>query len=89
MDPLTVIPELERWGKLSEVTHRTSFHGYLGKSMKDVFIDIFDRGPGAGSLRYYCKATTEDGKMATGNPDAEVKMAIANVHWYDLEREDP
>ena len=89
MDPLAIISELERSGGLSEVTHKISFHGYRGERMQGVFVDIFDRGPSAGNLRYYCKAVTEDGKrMATGNPAATVGVALAGVHWYDLDRDD-
>ena len=34
---------------------------------------------------YYCFVKTKDGKEASGNPNSELDLAVAGVHWNDLD----
>jgi hypothetical protein len=71
-----------------EVYHVTHFQCYRdveGAYGQKVFVEILDRGPAASSGRYTCVATTEDGKLATGNPAPSIQLAIMGVHWNDLD----
>jgi hypothetical protein len=89
-DLIASITKHKKFHGIFEVYHRTSFQGYRtaknGESQK-VEVDIFDAGPNVNSiLRYHCVATTEDGKRATGNAAESVDIALAIVHWGDLDR---
>jgi hypothetical protein len=69
-----------------EVHLVTNFTCYreTDKGTQQVLVEILDLG--SGLARYSCKATTEDGKSAYGNPAASLDRAITNVHWQDLDR---
>lgn len=72
-----------------EVYHKDSFECIrnLGTGeMQTVEVTILDAGPdGDPQLRYRCVATTQDGKMATGNPADSIDMAVMIVHWQELD----
>lgn len=86
MNEADVIEQLKKQG-LFDIEHKTSFVGYRtdknGQSQK-LQIDIFDSY--SGDHRYSCVATTNDGKIATGNPAPYTDLAISNVHWWELDK---
>ncbi len=54
--------------------------------VQEVTIQIFDRGPTAGSFRYHCEATTDDGKMASGNLVESIELALQTMStWPNLD----
>ena len=78
-------------GGLREIEHIiATFEGYRydseGKEQW-VTVKISDRGQNQRpDFRYTCQATSEGGKkMATGNPEATVELAIMHVHWNNLD----
>jgi len=84
-----MIAELQRAG-LYEVCHKTSFTGYRkdkNGETQEVEVDILDAGLSINpQYRYTCRATTKDGKMATGNPMPSAEDAISHAHWVNLDR---
>ncbi len=88
---LATFESLKRFAKVHEVYQVTYFKGYRttkqGDRELEVTFEIHDRGPNAGNLRYTVIATDEEGRMATGNPDVSIEMALRHVHWYDLDRD--
>ncbi|MGC2237120.1 MAG: hypothetical protein WA584_13220 [Pyrinomonadaceae bacterium] len=87
MDKLEIIEQLKERSKCFELYEVTTYKGYrTGKdgNVQDVNIEIFDAGEGK-SHRYHVEATTNDGKMATGNPQDSLNDAITLVHWQDLD----
>lgn len=56
----------------------------LGKGPIEVTVIVLDAGPAAGLVRYSVQARTEDGRLATGNPQADVELALNHVDWSDL-----
>jgi hypothetical protein len=74
---------------LFEISQKSTFHCYRHKkdgSIQEVTIDIYDAGQGAGQVRFHCIATTDDGKLATGNAADTLETTISIVHWDDLDR---
>ena len=85
-----MISDLKKYGNLFEVSQKTIFEGYRkdknGNEQK-IEVSIFDAGSDVNpQIRYYCEATSEDGKkMATGNPDSSIELALMQVHWNNLD----
>ncbi len=83
-----VITRLKKHADFSEVWQKTTFEGCRedkkGNPQK-VEVDVFDAGPNRPEHRFYCIARSEDGKMATGNPESSIDMAILGVHWINLD----
>lgn len=52
---------------------------------EEVTVSILDRGPEARASRYTCEVTTADGRRASGNANDNVQVAIAVVHWENLD----
>lgn len=76
---------LQQHAQMAEVAQCIfTFEGWRGASK--VTVEIFDRGPAAGDLRYYAIATRDDGTSATGNPAATVRLVLDTLHWADLDR---
>ena len=48
-----------------------------------VDVDVLDAGEGE-TNRYSIHARADDGKTASGNPDKNLAVAIAMVHWGNL-----
>jgi hypothetical protein len=82
--------ELEKVKGFFEVAQLVAeFHCYrhFDPSPQSVTVKVFDYGPAANpEIRYYCHATTPDGRLATGNPDKSVKFAMFGVHWENLDK---
>ena len=68
-----------------KVHHRsgTNFLVYTTEG-KPISVTILDAGPKRPQLRYSVKATTEDGRRATGNPAESIDLALDIVHWQDV-----
>jgi hypothetical protein len=91
MDTATIISELKKHAGFFEVHHQTTFECVRtaeNGETQEVTVEILDAGPNVrpAKLRYHCRATTTDGKMATGNPEESIEDAILHVHWWDLDR---
>ena len=70
--------------RLEEVRHVTTFKAYRGKDR--VVVEIEDAGADSRpSQRYRCYATTEDGRIATGNPAGSTGETILITHWNKLD----
>jgi hypothetical protein len=89
MNEVEIMKKLKKVAGFYELYHKTSFIGYRhpksGGSQK-VSVDILDAGSEAGDIRYACEATSEDGKVATGNNGPSLEVVLATVHWQDLDR---
>ena len=75
---------------MDEIQHVTTFRCYRRTrdgDMQAVIVDVLDAGPdGPADLRYSCKAITEDGRFASGNPGKTITEALAVVHWGNLDQ---
>ena len=80
---------LIRNGDMSEVAHVIMFQGRRENSQGEpqkVTVKLFDLGSTADpSLRYYCEATSEEGKSATCNEAATIEEVLSTVHWNQLD----
>ena len=89
MDPLDILSKLkELRGGFFEWCHTTTFRCYQDREIRGTFevtVTILDGGPGATGGRYRCVAKSEDGATATGNPDDNLDVVLATVHWGDLD----
>jgi hypothetical protein len=89
MNAVEIISELKKHGNLFEVCQKTTFEGYRkdkSSGIQKVEVSILDAGPDVNpKLRYHCVARSEDGKMATGNPDSSIDMVLLHVHWNNLD----
>ena len=89
MNEEDIMKQLKKYGGFFEIYHKTSLSGYRRNAngeVQEVSVDILDMGSESGNARYSCVATTNDGKMATGNPASSIDLAISIVHWYDLDK---
>jgi len=80
---------LIRDGDMTEVAHVIMFQGRRenpqGEPQK-VTVKLFDLGNTvAPHSRYYCEASPEEGKSATGNNATTIEEAISGVHWNELD----
>ena len=67
-----------------EVTHLFGYRTRSDGATFKVNIEIRDsREPGP--LRWHVYATDEEGRVATGNSDSDLKMAILTTHWTNLD----
>ena len=91
MDTGEIIAGLKKYGRFYEVYQKTTFECIRedkSGNTQEVEVSILDAGPDEDTnMRFGCRATTKDGKMATGNPHSTIDMALLNVHWYDLDKE--
>ena len=75
-----VIRELKNCANIFEVYRKTTFKCYRkGKNgnTQEVEVSILDAGPDERpELRYHCVARSEDGRIATGNPDSSKQYLI-------------
>lgn len=89
MNETEIIKRLKEVVGFFKVYHKTSFEGWRrakNGTEQRVTVDILDAGPEAGGLRYACHATSEDGKMATGNNGPSIDVVLSTVHWHDLDK---
>lgn len=52
---------------------------------QEVTIKILDGGSKLED-RYFCRATSNDGTTATGNPQTSIEYAMLHTHWNDLDK---
>ena len=69
---------------LTEVRHVTAFKAYRGGDK--VTVEIEDSGYDCHPRQFRCYVTTEDGRVATGNPAETPEMAISTTHWNKLDK---
>ncbi len=90
MNTEEIISGLKQEADFSEVYQKTSFHCIRTDkncSRQEVEVNILDAGPDVNqSFRYFCIAKSEDGKIATGNPDSSIELVLMHVHWHNLDR---
>lgn len=88
MDDLeSTIKEIEKFGKMFEVAKISYYKGYREDNQEAVNLEIQDYGVEGGANRYFIVATNEDGtKRAIGNGGKTIEMALALLHWNDLDR---
>jgi hypothetical protein len=84
-----VLKRLQQASGCFELAHVTTYKGYrsdgTGQTSR-VTIEVHDHGTAAGDLRYLVVATDERGRVAAGNPDASLDLAIGMVHWDELRK---
>ena len=85
MNPTEMIAELMTVGDFFKVHHKTSFRCWRNEG-QEVLVEIEDAGPSKPDVRYSCVATTEDGKMATGNLGPTIEGVLVSLHWYELDK---
>ena len=74
--------------KASQLHHVTTFRGTRsdkGGVVRDLTIEIQDRGPEDEHHRYQVTATDSGGRVATGNPGPSLDKALQAVRWDDLD----
>ena len=82
---------LKELAELHEAYEVTTIKGYRSDSLgsaREITIEIWDGGPST-PHRYHVIARDEDGRVATGNPEAELDLARQFVHWRELEHGRP
>lgn len=87
MDPIDAIAEIKNVAGFYEVYHKTTFKCYRRAKDGDpqeVTVEILDAGPEV-NKRFHCKATSKDGKRASGNPGATIGDVLYTLHWQDLD----
>jgi len=79
---------LKQNANVVELYQKTTFTGFSEDKngiVQEVELDILNAGPNRPEHRYRCIARSEDGKMATGNPESTIDMALLHVHWNNLD----
>lgn len=87
MNPMDMITEIKKVTGIFEVHHKTVFECYRktkSGGTQEVTVEISDMGEDEGTRRYSCVATSE-GKVAKGNAERSVELALSVVHWQDLD----
>ena len=80
------IARVARTSELYRVTTYKGWRRHKDGSGKEITVELLDAGP-RDHGRWMVIATDEDGREAHGNPDSDLKAAIAGVHWFDLDRD--
>lgn len=90
-NPSDLIPEIKKFSDIFEAYHVTTFQCYRNRkdgTPQKITVEIHDSGnnesPGPG--RYSCVAKSEDGTAASGNSSDTIQAALAQVHWYKLDK---
>ena len=90
MDKERIASQLKEYANFFEVYQKTTFKCFRtdkSGNTQTVEVSILDAGPDEKpQLRYRCVAKSEDGKMATGNPDSSIDMVLLHVHWNNLDK---
>lgn len=87
MDPREQAQRLDDISNASgadELAQVTVYKGY--RNGADLTIEVLDSGAADPAYRYTVVATDEHGRTATGNPGADLKDVLAEVHWTELDR---
>jgi len=87
MDASEIIARLRGEG-FFEISEKVTFECCRTKNggTQRVTVEVFDRGPEGGRLRYHCIARGDDGTLATGNPGSTIEEVFSTLHWNDLNR---
>ncbi|HZS05308.1 MAG TPA: hypothetical protein VFD58_10780 [Blastocatellia bacterium] len=88
MSDLELVAVIKKFGKFFEAYERKTFTCYRNAKdggIQKVLVEVLDAGPENSSIRYSVIARSEDGKAASGNPGSSPDMALAMVHWGDLD----
>jgi hypothetical protein len=88
MEPDEIIEQLERNTFFDALHVAHTFECYRNRkdgSTQKVNVRILDYGPGS-HARYTVVAVADDGAAATGNPGETIQVALAMVHWGDLDK---
>ena len=83
-----IISGLKKYGDFHKVQQKISFQCLRNDkncNEQEVQVDILDAGSDVYKNRYHCRATTKDGKVATGNPESSIKLVLMGVHWENLD----
>ena len=83
---LRAVAEQGKIGELYHVTHLRGYRENAAGQVREVNIEVLDRGPGSAG-RYQIVATDTDGRVAAGNPEDDLRLAARVVHWNDLDRD--
>ena len=79
---------VKKASQVSQLHHVTTFKGSRtdkGGVIRDLTIEIQDRGPDEEHHRYQVTATDSGGRVATGNPGPSLEKALQAVRWADLD----
>jgi hypothetical protein len=90
MHPTDLLPHLKRLiPGASDVAHVTEYEidrELPSGGSETVIVRVFDSGPSRSDMRYAVTASSKDGKYATGNPADSPDLALALVHWDNLDK---
>jgi len=53
-------------------------------SMQEITVQLLDRGPGNGPLRFLCRVTGDDGKSVRSNLEDSIETALIISGWSYL-----
>ncbi|HEY8678396.1 MAG TPA: hypothetical protein VIN39_07175 [Candidatus Dormibacteraeota bacterium] len=79
---------IEKAIEVSELHLVTTFRGSRkdkGGVVRDLTIEVLDRGADQPDSRYRVTATDSGGRVATGNPGPSLEKALGGVRWSDLD----
>ena len=85
---LALLVRLSGISDLGEVRTFKGFRKHPSGATFEVTIEILDRGPASGPIRWSVTAVDEEGRLATGNPDPDLGVALIGTHWFDLDRDE-
>lgn len=80
---------IQKFAGFFEVYHKVSFQCYRKAKdgrVQEVLVEIHDSGPDHSPNRYHVVATSVDGRSASGNPGDSIDVALAFVHWWELDK---
>ncbi|MFI5387671.1 MAG: hypothetical protein ACHQ50_16300 [Fimbriimonadales bacterium] len=78
--------------EIYRIVERVEFYRHPGGQEKRQrvtmeILEILDRGSQNWHSRFWCRATSDDGHEANGNPAESVDVAISNLRWDEFDRE--
>lgn len=81
--------DLARQSGVTDLSRVTTYKGYRpcgdDGGTKEVTIEVRERALRDGAHKWFIYAYDEQGRVATGNPDATLRDAIRGVHWAELD----
>ena len=83
-----MLDQVKKASNVSQLHHVTTFKGTRtdkGGVVRDLTIEIQDRGPDEEGHRYQVTAIDSGGRVATGNPGPSLAKALQAVRWDDLD----
>jgi hypothetical protein len=88
MPKTDALPLLKQYARAFEAYHVSEYvlhREKKGGATQTVTVKVFDGGPERRDLRYHAEAHGDDGTFATGNAAESVDLALAIVHWDELD----